>query len=135
MCPTGLSGSEHGGVLDPVDLRGAGPMEWAGMTGIDASHPLVTGGGELNNNINERWNRVVTQPYGQAGPASDTIATPDGGVTGMNHWRDIFNFHGSSVPWLLALLVAIVFFSHLKLSARGSTGGFGKHLSAGAALD
>jgi hypothetical protein len=133
--PTGLGPSEQGGVLDPVDLRGAGPMEWAQMVGIAPDHPLVTGGGPLNNNINERWDRVITQPSSQAGPASDTIATPDGGSLGMGNWRDIFNPHGSVVPWLILLLLAIVYMSHLKLSASGSTGGFGKHVRAGAALE
>jgi hypothetical protein len=133
--PTGVSPSERGGVIDPTDLRGAGPMEWESMVGIAPSHPLVTGGGELNDNINERWSRVVTQPYSQSGPASDTIATPDGTSTGMGNWRDVFNFHGSAVPYLLVMVIAIVYFSHLKLSAKGSTGGFGKHVSAGAALN
>lgn len=132
--PTGVSPSERGGVIDPVDLRGAGPMEWAGMHGIAPDHPLVTGGSEMGFNINERWSRVVTQPYSQAGPASDTIATPEGGSTGLGDWRDVFNFHGSGVPWILVLLVGIVYFSHLKLSAKGSAGGFGRHVSAGAAL-
>jgi hypothetical protein len=133
--PTGVSPSEHGGVIDPVDLRGAGPMEWAGMTGISPDHPLVTGGGPLNHNINERWNRVVTQPHAQAGPAADTIATPEGATGGLGHWRDVFNLRGSATPWLLLLLIAIVYFSHLKLSASGSAGGFGKHFRAGGALD
>lgn len=105
------------------------------MAGVAPSHPLVTGGGELNDNINERWSRVVTQPYSQAGPASDTIATPDGSTTGMGHWSDVLNFRASSAPYLLLLLIGIVYFSHLKLAARGSAGGFGKHVSAGAALD
>jgi hypothetical protein len=132
--PTGVSPSERGGVIDPADLRGAGPMEWASMTGIAPDHPLVGAGGEGGFNINERWGRVVTQPYTLAGPASDTIATPDGSTTGMGNWRDVFNFRGSSVPWVLMLLIAIVYLSHLKLSAKGSTGGFGKHVSAGASL-
>lgn len=131
---TGLSASERGGVIDPVDLQGAGPMEWTRMVGIAPSHPLVTGGGELNDNIAERWSRVVTQPYNQSGPAADTIATPEGSVTGMGHWTDVLNFRGSSVPWLLGLLIVILYFSHLRLAARGSAGGFGRHLSAGAAL-
>lgn len=131
----GREGSERGGVIDPADVRGAGAMEWGSMVGIQPSHPLVTGGSEMGNNINERWSRVVTQPISQSGPAADTIATPDGRTTGgMGHWSDVLNFRGSAVPWLLFLLIAIVYFSHLKLSARGSAGGFGKHVEAGAAL-
>jgi hypothetical protein len=132
--PTGLSGSERGGVLDPADLQGAGSMEWGKMVGVPASSPLVAGGSELNENIEQRWSRVITQPTALSGPAGDTIATPGGGTTGMGHWTDVLNFKGSAVPYLLLLLVAIVYFSHLKLAASGSTGGFGKHVSAGAAL-
>ena len=132
--PVGLGGSEGGGVIDPADVRGAGPMEWGEMVGIAPSHPLVTGGSEMGGNINERWSRVVTQPYSQTGPAADTIATPEGAVGGLGHWRDLFNLHGSAAPWLLIALVAIVYLSHLKLSASGAAGGFGRHVRAGAEL-
>lgn len=133
----GREGSERGGVIDPVDVRGLGPMEWAEMVGVSPDHPLVGAGGEGGANIEERWGRVVTRPYGQAGPASDTIASPEGAPSGggLGHWRDVFNFRGSATPWLLLALVAIVYFSHLKLSAGGSAGGFGKHVRAGAALE
>ncbi len=133
--PIGREGSERGGVIDPADVRGAGPMEWAEMVGIAPDHPLVGGGSEMGNNINERWSRVITQPYSQAGPAADTIATPEGAASAMGHWRDLFNLRGSATPWLLLLLVAIVYLSHLKLSASGAAGGFGKHVRAGAALE
>ena len=115
-------------------------MEWASLTGISPDHPLVGAGGEGGFNINVRWGRVITRPYSQSGPAADTIASPEGGTThmaggGLGHWRDIFNFRGSATPWLLVILVVIVFLSHLKLSAKGSAGGFGKHVRAGAALE
>jgi hypothetical protein len=110
-------------------------MEWHDMVGIAPDHPLVGGGSEMGENINQRWSRVITQPYAQSGPAADTIATPEGSTSGMGHWRDVFNFRGSATPWLLVLIVAIVYLSHLKLSAGGSAGGFGKHVRAGAALE
>lgn len=133
---TGLSGSEHGGVIDPVDLRGAGSMDWTEMVGVDPGHALVGAGAESGYNVEQNpWGRVVTTQDALAGPAGDTIATPDGGTTSLGHWTDVFNLRGSVVPWLLILLVAILYFSHLKLSARGSAGGFGKHVSAGAKLD
>jgi len=132
----GREGSERGGVIAPADVRGAGPMEWAQMVGIEPDHPLVGAGGEGGFGIEGRWSRVVTRPYSQSGPAPDTIATPDGRVSGggIGDWRDLFNFRGSAVPWLLLALVAIVYLSHLKLSASGSAGGFGKSVKAGAAL-
>lgn len=133
----GREPSERGGVIDPVDVRGAGTMSWSEMTGIAPDHPLVGAGGEGGFNIEERWGRVVTTTAGQSGPASDTIATPDGRSSGggFGSWRDLLNPRGSAAPWLLLLLIAIVYLSHLKLSANGSTGGFGKHVKAGAALE
>lgn len=134
--PIGRSGSEGGGVIDPVDVRGAGPMEWASMSGISPDHPLVTGGSEMGFNIQDRWSRVITQPYAQAGPAADTIASPEGVPSGggLGHWRDLFNLRGSAAPWLLIFLVVIFYLSHLRLKASGSAGGFGKHVRAGAEL-
>lgn len=131
---TGLTASERGGVIDPVDLRGAGAMDWTEMVGVAPDHALVGAGGDAGYNMEERWNRVITTQSALSGPAGDTIATPDGGTTSLGHWTDVLNLRGSVVPWLLILLVAIIWFSHLKLSARGSAGGFGKHVSAGAAL-
>lgn len=131
----GREPSERGGVLDPVDVRGAGPMEWAQMVGIEPDHPLVGAGGEAGFNAEQRWSRVITQPYSQAGPATDTIATPEGVSARLGDWRDVFNFRGSATPWLLVALLAIIYLSHLKLSASGSAGGFGKHVRAGAALE
>lgn len=131
----GREASERGGVIDPVDVAGLGSMEWAQLVGVGVDHPLV-GAGDRGYDINDRWSRVVTTPYGQAGPASDTMATPEGAATtALGHWRDVFNFRGSPLPWLLAILILILFLSHLKLRASGEAGGFGKHLRAGAALD
>jgi hypothetical protein len=110
-------------------------MEWGQMVGISPDHPLVGAGGEGGFNAEERWSRIVTRPYSQAGPAADTIATPEGATGAIGNWRDVLNFRGSATPWVLMLLVAIVYLSHLKLSARGSAGGFGKHVRAGAALE
>lgn len=131
---TGLSAAESGGVIDPVDLRGAGTMDWTEMVGIAPDHALVGASQEGGYNMEERWDRVVTTEGAQAGPAAGVIATPDGGTTSLGHWGDVFNLRGSVVPWLLILLIAILYFSHLKLAARGSAGGFGRHVSAGAAL-
>ena len=77
---------------------------------------------------------MATQPYSQSGPAADTIATPEGAIGGIGHRRDLFNLHGSAAPWLLIALVAIVYLSHLKLSASGGAGGFGRHVRAGSEL-
>lgn len=130
----GREASERGGVIDPPDVRGAGPMEWGNMVGISPDHALV-GSGERGFPIADRWSRVVTRPYAQAGPAGDTIATPEGVPSQIGNWRDVFNFKGSSVPWVLIFLIVIFYLSHLKLRASGEVGGFGKHVRAGAALE
>jgi hypothetical protein len=129
--PTGLSGGEGGGVIDPADVRGAGAMEWESVTGVAANDPLV-GAGPRGYNIEDRWNRVVTQEHSQSGPSSDVMATPDGkSAPILTHPRDLLNFHGSVAPWLLFGLLLIVFFGHLRLKVGGAGGGFGKSVKAG----
>jgi hypothetical protein len=134
VCPIGLSGSESGGVIDPADVRGAGAMEWESVVGIPPSHPRVAAG-ERGYVVADAWSHVVTQPYSQSGPSSDVITTPDGSPAPViTHWKDLLNPHGSVAPWLLVILVAIVFLSHLRLKAGGAAGGFGKNLKAGASF-
>jgi hypothetical protein len=132
--PVGREASERGGVIDPADVRGAGMMEWGSLVGVSVDHPLV-GSGDRGFDINDRWSRVVTRPSGQAGPAADTIATPDGAPRSVGHWRDVFNFRGSPLPYVLIALIVIFYLSHLRLRASGEVGGFGKHVRAGAALE
>lgn len=127
----GREGSERGGVIDAVDVRGAGSMEWAELVGVPVDHPLV-GGGTMPYNIEDAWSRVVTTPAGQAGPASDTIATPEGGAGMASHWSEVFNFKGSAVPWLLLAILAIVLMVHFTVNAEG--GALGRHLRAGASF-
>lgn len=126
----GREGSETGGVIDAVDVRGAGSLEWASLSGVSVDNPLV-GAGPMPYNISDRWSRVVTTPGGQAGPASNVIATPEGGTpAAIGNWRDTFNLHGSPVPWLLIACIAIVFIVHFSINAEG--GAFGRHLRIGA---
>lgn len=127
----GREPSERGGVIDAVDVRGGGTMEWAELVGVPVDHPLV-GGGEMPFAIEDRWNRVVTTPAGQAGPASDTIATPDGAGGKVGHWSQTFNLKGSPVPWLLGSLILIVVLVHFSINVEG--GLLGKRLRAGGSV-
>lgn len=129
--PTGLGASEHGGVMAPADVHGAGLMEWAQVAGVPPQHPLVSGG--VNFDADRRWGRVVTTPEAQSGPTSDVIATPEitpAELRSLDSWRDLFNFKGSPVPWLLLLVLAVVFMVHF--GAAVEVGGFGRHVKAGA---
>jgi len=130
----GREASERGGVIDAPDVRGAGSMEWGSMVGVSPDHALV-GAGDRGEFISDRWSRFVTRPAAQAGPAADTIATPEGMPSHVGSWRDVFNLKGSPLPWVLIFLVVIFYLSHLKLRASGEVGGFGKHVRAGAALE
>src|SRR4051812_39498888 len=107
-------------------------MEWADLVGVPVDPPLV-GGGTMPFSIEDRWARVITTSAGQAGPASDTIATPDGhGPAAIHSWRETLNFHGSPVPWLLLAGVAMGFLVHFSINAEG--GALGRHLRAGASV-
>jgi hypothetical protein len=105
--PTGRETSEGGGVLSSADVRGAGTTEWANLIGIGPDHPLVSSEGTGPYLINGNYSRIVTTPAGQSGSASEggLAAVPDGmGRDGLKHldsWRDLFNFKGSPMPWLL----------------------------------
>lgn len=134
----GLGPSENGGVIAPTSVRGAGTAQWSDLTGIHPGHPLVSEAGGVETNPGyTAGSRIVTTPLGNAGPATDVIATPDGTGTGGLHllddWRDVFNFKGSAVPWLLIIIVAAVFFAHASIEARA--GAFGRDLSTRAALE
>jgi hypothetical protein len=97
-------------------------MEWESIGGVSVDHALV-GGGDRGNVISDRWSRVITRPSGQAGPAADTISTPEGSpAPAIGHWSDVLNFHGSPMPWILVALIAIVFISHLKFRGGAAIG-------------
>lgn len=133
----GRETSESGGVIAPVDVRGAGNMEWASVVGIPPHHPLISEGDAMGEfNIAANHSRIVTTPAGQAGPAGGgLIATPDAmpALNQLDDWRDLFNFKGSPAPWLLLIALGVLVFAHASVQARA--GAFGKTASARAALE
>lgn len=135
--PTGRGTSETGGVLAPADVRGAGDMEWASVIGVPPGHPLVSDAGPAGYNIAASHSRIVTTPAGQAGPAGGVLATPNEyaleGGKHIDDWRDILNFKGSPVPWMLLIALGVLLFAHASIQARA--GAFGKTASARAALE
>jgi hypothetical protein len=136
----GRQTSRGGGVIDEADVRGAGDMEWSNLVGINPDHPLVggsTAASPLPYNIVSESSRIVTTPAGQAGAATagGLAATPDaftGSLKHLDDWRDLFNFKGSPMPWLLLLCVGVVLFAHASIQARA--GAFGKKAAATAAF-
>lgn len=136
---TGRQTSYTGGVVDAADVRGAGDAEWANLIGVAPDHPLVGGGSAMPYNIVSENSRIVTTPAGQSGAAStgglasspaNTYAAE--GIRQLDDWRDLFNFKGSPMPWILILALGVVLFAHASVQARA--GAFGRKASAGAAF-
>jgi hypothetical protein len=122
---TGLSASGGGGIMAPADVRGAGEFEWATVAGVPPTSYLV-GGPTFDGDVDRGRSRIVTTPDGQVGPATGGLAaTPDGSTPGVelvDTWRDLFNFRGSPMPWLLVLALVMLGFMQFRLSARGRAG-------------
>ena len=117
----GLGPSESGGVMAPADVRGAGEMEWATISGLAPTNPLVGGPG-YGYDVDQGRSRVVTTPDGQAGPATAGLAATPDGVQLQDDWRDLINFKGSPMPWLLILALVMLGFMQFRVSARARAG-------------
>ncbi len=135
----GRATSRGGGVIDEADVRGGGDYEWASLIGVAPDHPLVggTGPGSWSGTITDENRRIVTTPAGQSGAATGggLAALPDGyrgGVKHLDDWRDLLNFKGSPMPWLLIVALGVLFFAHASVQARA--GAFGRKATATAAL-
>lgn len=122
--------TEGGGVVSVPDVRGIGDAEWASVSGMRPTNPLVGGpraGGLGPFDVDHGGPRIVTTPEAQQGPAAGgaLLATPDGagaGVAVLDDWRDLFNFRGSPMPWLLLLTLLMIGFMQFRLDARARAG-------------
>lgn len=107
---------QPGGVMSPADVGYAGASQWEQMTGMTAISPLVGGpgfgDGTMPYNIDGARSRIVTTGAGAMGPMQGP------GVDLLDDWRDVFNFRGSPAPWLLLLMLVILGFMQLRVSAR-----------------
>jgi hypothetical protein len=112
--------TDAGGVMAPADVIGAGEAEWARTSGIAATHPLVGGPswGSDPFDPDRGRSRIVTTSDGAAGPATGGIMAPAGELAQLDDWRDLFNFRGSPMPWLLVLALVMVGFMELRVQAR-----------------
>jgi hypothetical protein len=124
---TGLS--ESGGVMAPTDVVGAGDASWATVAGLPATDPMV-GGPYVEGlgpfDVERGRSRIVTTPEGQQGPATGGLmATPDGIGHTLDSWRDLFNWRGSPMPWLLIAALLVLGFMQLRVEARAGRGAMG----------
>lgn len=114
---TGVN-QDTGGVMSPADVAFAGADAWGRMTGVSPMSPLVGGPGwdpsGLPYNVDGARSRIVTTGAGMAG--GPMAGGP--GVDLLDDWRDIYNFRGSPVPWLLLASLMILGFMQLRVSAR-----------------
>lgn len=107
---------DPGGLASPADVAGAGVGAWEQMTGVSAMSPLVGGpgmnGSALPYNVDGARSRIVSNDSA----TTDPVMGP--GASLLDDWRDVFNFKGSPVPWLLIGSLIIVGFMHLRVQAR-----------------
>lgn len=97
----------------------AGASQWEAMSGVSPLSPAVGGpgydvtGSHLPYNIEGARSRIVSQ---------DAPAPALGGGHPGSHllddWRDVFNWKGSPIPWLLLLTLTMVGFAQFRVQAR-----------------
>lgn len=107
---------DSGGVAAPTDVYMAGAGAWEQMTGVSAMSPLVggpgLGRGDMPYNVDGARSRIVSNDAATVDP----VMGPGANV--LDSWRDVLNFKGSPIPWLLLLSLVIVGFMHLRVEAR-----------------
>ncbi|HXU61113.1 MAG TPA: hypothetical protein VN962_05385 [Polyangia bacterium] len=95
----------------------AGASEWSRMTGVHSMSPMVGGpgldgsGSGLPYNVDGARSRVTTND------AAVNYAPAMAAHT-LDDWRDVFNFKGSPIPWLLLLTLVMVGFAHFRVQTR-----------------
>jgi hypothetical protein len=108
-------------VASPTDVRGAGYDEWASMTGIPHTSPLLGGAGFAG--------YAGTGGVGELGSFTDivsgnegTVAMPGGAPAAgpararWNDWRELFDPH-SPMLWLLLFTLFATSLVHLRVHA------------------
>jgi hypothetical protein len=95
----------------------AGASQWEAMSGVSPMSPAVGGpgldgsGSHLPYNVDGARSRIVSND------AQVNIA-PAAGAHLMDDWRDVFNWKGSPIPWLLLLTLVMVGFAQFRVQAR-----------------
>lgn len=113
--PTGLTPMR--GTIAPA-LPGQGASEWQTLSGASPDNPLVGGPyvpGLGAQDPDRGRSRLVSIP-GAGDPANATTGSPHAAV--FDDWRDLFNWKGSPMPWLLLFTLAMLGFANLAVKAR-----------------
>lgn len=110
-----LGMTEFSGTVASPDVPAAGELSWSTMSGIETGHPLVTGqrGGPAFDP--DAGFRIASLPPGETVPGAAAGAP---GVELLDDWRDLFNFKGSPMPWLLLLSLAALGFVQFSIAGR-----------------
>ncbi|MTD43847.1 hypothetical protein GKE82_05890 [Conexibacter sp. W3-3-2] len=95
------------GVMATTDVRGAGEGEWAALTGMPATDPLVGAHSPsgLPYDVDGAKSRVVTTGAGSAG---------DLAARQLDDWRDVMNWRDSPIFWIA--LMSVLAFGLVSLS-------------------
>lgn len=115
--------NQPGGVAAPADVAFAGADQWSQLSGMSPMSPLVGGpgysgvvagnAGPMPYNVDGAHSRIVSND------AAPDAAQPHLSV--LDDWRDVLNFRGSPIPWLLLLMLVILGFMHLRIQARAGS--------------
>lgn len=104
-----------GGVASPADVAFAGADAWEQMTGVSPMSPAVGGPGwneaHLPYDVDGARSRVVTND-------APTMIPVAAGASTLDSWKDVFNWRGSPVPWLLLLTLCMVGFAQFRIQAK-----------------
>jgi hypothetical protein len=110
---------QPGGVMAPADVSGAGLDAWTRTAGIPPMSRLVGGPGDpsddwhMNFNVDTARGRIVTN---DAPVKTGPMGGP--GAKVLEDWRDVFNWKGSPVPWLLLFSLAVLGLMQFRLMVR-----------------
>lgn len=96
-----------GGVMAPPAVGGLGYADWATMSGVDASSPLV--GGQAGQPGYQAGQRQVA-----IGQSPVTLAAATGSPAAAN-WRELFNLRGNPVGWVAIAAIAYLGLTHLSI--------------------
>ncbi|HEU4656849.1 MAG TPA: hypothetical protein VFR97_04970 [Capillimicrobium sp.] len=121
---------ESSGAWATPDVRGGGDSEWAAMTGMSPESPMVGGprvAGLGPYDVDRNRGAISTLPGASEPWTGAGVGIP--GVETLDDWRDLFNFRGSPMPWLL--LFALVALGIAQLSIAGRVGPLKAAASAG----
>lgn len=108
---------QPGGVMAPTDVVGAGDDAWSRVAGIPPISAIVGGPGHPDDDYHLPYavargdGRIVTQDA-----APGPLAGP--GIGDLDDWRDVFNFRGSAVPWLVLFTLAVLGLMQFRLMVR-----------------